>query len=67
MNDVSETGDKVLQEFDERIQQVLFLTNSQEVAEVVDYLMGHLQGEVYQKKVRSRPIAQWEQFIRIKR
>ena len=48
------------------IKAILSLSDSQEVVKVVDYLISHFNGELYQKKVKSRPIAQWEQFIRIK-
>jgi len=47
------------------IKAIPFL-KSREVTKVIDYLVTHLHGEVYQKKVKSRPIAQWEQFIRIR-
>jgi len=48
------------------IKALPFLSNPQEVATVVDYLISNLHGEVYGKKVSSRPISRWEQFIRIK-
>ncbi len=48
------------------IKAILSLSGSQEVAKVVDYLVSHFNGELYQKKVKSHPIAQWEQFIRIR-
>lgn len=48
------------------IRAIPSLLGSQEVAEVIDYLVSHFNGEIYQKKVKSRPIAQWEQFIRIR-
>jgi hypothetical protein len=48
------------------IRAIPFLSNSQEVATVVDYLISNCHGEVYGKKVSTRPISRWEQFIRIK-
>lgn len=48
------------------IKAIPFLSNSQEVTRVIEYLVSHFHGEVYQKKVSSRPIARWEKFIRIR-
>jgi hypothetical protein len=48
------------------IKAIPFLSNPQEVASVVEYLIGNLHGEIYGKKVSSCPISRWEQFIRIK-
>lgn len=48
------------------IKAIPFLSNSQEVTKVIEYLVSHFHGEVYQKKVSSRPIARWEKFIRIR-
>lgn len=48
------------------IKAIPFLSNPQEVKKVIGYLIDHLNGEVYQRKVKSQPIAQWEQFIRIR-
>lgn len=48
------------------IKAIPFLFTPDEVETVVEYLISHLHGEIYQKKVSSRPISRWEQFIRIK-
>lgn len=48
------------------IRAIPFLSTSQEVTTVIEYLVSNLHGEVYQKKVSSQPISRWEQFIRIK-
>ncbi len=48
------------------IKAIPFLSTQQEVASVVEYLIDNLHGEIYGKKVSSRPISRWEQFIRIR-
>lgn len=48
------------------IKAIPFLSNSQELTRVIEYLVKYLHGEIYQKKVSSRPIARWEKFIRIR-
>lgn len=49
------------------IKAIPSLSNPHEAADVIDYLISQLHAEVYQKKVRSQPIAHWEQFVRIKK
>ncbi len=48
------------------IKAIPFLSKPYEVNAVVEYLIHHLNGELFQRKVSSRPISRWEQFIRIK-
>ena len=48
------------------IQAIPFLSNSHQVEDVVEYLVNHLHGRIYQKKVSSRPISRWEQIIELR-
>ena len=48
------------------IRRMPFLTNANQVDEVVATLLAQMNAELYTKKVTSWPMLRWEQFIRIR-
>lgn len=47
------------------IKAMPFLTDDDDVHDMVSYLLRYPNAELHQRKVASYPIPRWEQFIRI--
>ena len=50
----------------EDIQAMPFLTQPSDADNIIKFLLGMFDAEIYQKKISSYPTPQWEQIIRLR-